>query len=70
MPEYSKWIDISRYPTVFDFTNKPNEPKKVIPSKIHESLLRSYHIVKEIKSLLSMKTPSEVILDAIKVMEQ
>jgi hypothetical protein len=61
MPEYSKWIEVSKEPTNYKNENGQN---------CHESLLRSFGIVREVKRLLSLNTPAEVILEAIKVMEQ
>lgn len=37
---------------------------------IHESVLRSYHIVEEVKHLLKLNTPQEVILEIIEEIEQ
>lgn len=36
----------------------------------HESLMRSYHIVQKVKSMLELGTPPEVVLDIINDMEK
>jgi len=35
----------------------------------HESLMRSYHILAQVKELLNSDTPSAVVLDLISIME-
>jgi hypothetical protein len=35
----------------------------------HESLMRSFHILARVKDLLALKTPAEVILEMIEIME-
>lgn len=37
--------------------------------KYHESVLRSYQILEQVKGLLELGTPQSVILDIISVME-
>jgi hypothetical protein len=36
---------------------------------VHESVFRSYHIVEKVKGLLERKTPPDVILELINMME-
>jgi hypothetical protein len=56
----SKWIEISKMPTLFN--NEKGE-------RCGESLLRSFHIVREVKELLEKGVPAQTILDIIEVME-
>ncbi|MBW1983953.1 MAG: hypothetical protein JRI53_04475 [Deltaproteobacteria bacterium] len=42
---------------------------KIQSMKLHESLLRSYHILDKVKRLLANGTPAGVVVDLIEMME-
>jgi hypothetical protein len=54
------WIEISKIPTIYEDENTGSS---------HESLLRAFNILEEVKELLILKTPSSIILKIIAVME-
>jgi hypothetical protein len=56
----NKYLKISKMPTVLDIDGV---------GSYHESILRSYHVLEEVRKLLQINTPNEVILDLIEIME-
>lgn len=55
MSNTSKWIGISK--------------EAVCQEKMHESLFRSWHVLREVKNMLDLRVAPEIILEAIDVME-
>lgn len=63
------WTEIATMKT----TLKRDDLKKYLDDGtkgVHESVLRSYQVLSEVKRMLKIGTPSEVILMAIEVMEE
>ena len=61
----NRWLKIRDIRTCFpEYTGTGLERQST-----HESTLRAFNILAEVKRLLEMKTPPEVILDVIEVME-
>ena len=59
-----KISEIAKYPTCIDRDGfSPGS------TGAHESVLRSYHIVRKVKDLLQRGTPTDVVLELIEEME-
>ena len=61
-PYTPKMIQISKYPVTI-------EEIPAGAARVHESVMRSYHILESVKEYLKLDTPPSVILEMIEVME-
>lgn len=53
-----RWLKISELPTVHDGG-----------SRLHESVMRSHHIVREVRRLLNEGVPGSVVLELMDLMD-
>lgn len=58
-----------RYLQIADTSTVCTEDNHIGNNGVHESLLRSWRILAEVKSLLTRGTPGDVVLDLITLME-
>ena len=63
------WVLISKMKTNISEEDFQNGSKRNF-SGIHESTLRAYNILENVKELLRINTPHEVILQLINLMEK